>query len=119
MGVSFSDSAAAPSSQCNGTSRPGPASSKFEPCLSTNKEDCLEPCNNETKERYNYDPATPDLAHVSPNIISLETALAQVDGSEIPFESLLFSFEITPREEWYQTFIRQDMCEEILYYPEP
>merc|ERR1712126_180145 len=51
---------------------------------------------------------------------NLEEQLSLVNGSEVPLESLKFSFESDSHsEEWYKTFARQDKGEEILYYPEP
>ena len=42
----------------------------------------------------------------------------EVDGSEVnPFSELEFSFERTPhREGWFQTYSRQDLGDELLYY---
>lgn len=54
----------------------------------------------------------------SPTIPDLDELKKEVDGSEVnPFSELEFSFERTPhREGWFQTYSRQDLGDELLYY---
>merc|ERR1719361_3270116 len=51
-------------------------------------------------------------------IPDLDELKKEVDGCEVnPFTELEFSFERTPhREGWFQTYSRQDLGDEILYY---
>ena len=64
---------------------------------------------------------TSQISYVSPSLLQeMEDRLSLVNGSEVPVDSLRFSFENTPaREGWFLTYTRQDQGDEILYYPEP
>ena len=61
---------------------------------------------------------SPSTSCGSPTIPDFDELTKEVDGSEVnPFSELEFSFERTPhREGWYQTYSRQDLGDEILYY---
>ena len=62
------------------------------------------------------DNVSPNTSCGSPTIPDLEE-LKRIDGSEIEHTEMEFSFERTPfREGWFQTYSRQDLGDEILYY---
>ena len=63
----------------------------------------------------------PNLADYLPleRFEALDERLKSVSPTEVKVDEMNFSFERTPfNEGWFQTYNRQDQCDEILYFPD-